>query len=135
MALRIAKDELEQQKKLLRSGDELSCVLSFAQMDLSTHQGWEKLPNDPDLLILDSGAVKLDRRRRKYLAETLRPKWVIHIGHPVRQFADMRRLILDEKYAVRFMRGYDFFPHTMNLESMMVLERKHDGPTTSTSEK
>jgi 23S rRNA (uracil1939-C5)-methyltransferase len=75
-----------------------------------------------DLVILDPARVGLHHKVIKNLLKH-KPNWIFYLScNPVTQAHDV--LLLSEEYSIKFLGGYDFYPHTPHLECLILLKRK-----------
>jgi len=50
------------------------------------------------------------------------PQKIIYLScNPITQARDYS--LLKEKYKIKFLKGYDFYPNTPHMESLLILER------------
>lgn len=73
-------------------------------------------------IIVDPPRAGLHADLVKRLLEVVPPKIVYLSCNPATQARDVK--LLSEKYAVSWAEGYNFFPRTPHIESLLVLERK-----------
>jgi len=86
----------------------------------------ERLPVDAlkaaEVVVLDPPRAGLDRRVVAALLETA-PQRILYLScNPVTQARDI--MMLAEKYQPGTVTGFDFYPGTLHLESLVALERK-----------
>ncbi len=77
---------------------------------------------DLDLLILDPPRAGLCKNVIKNILISLPPKIAYLSCNPITQGRDLNFLM--EKYKIRKVVGFDFYPNTPHMESLVILERK-----------
>ena len=74
-----------------------------------------------DILVLDPPRSGLHKNIINLILSSL-PKKIIYLScNPITQARDYS--LLKEKYKIKFLKGYDFYPNTPHMESLLVLER------------
>ncbi len=99
---------------------ELNDVKNFKALTLAS----EKIPRDvlenTDLLILDPPRTGLHKKLINLILET-KPKNIFYLScNPITQARDFS--FLKQVYSVKKFYGFDFYPHTPHLESLLILE-------------
>ena len=74
-----------------------------------------------DILVLDPPRSGLHKNVINLILNSL-PKKIIYLScNPITQARDYS--LLKEKYKIKFLKGYDFYPNTPHMESLTVLEK------------
>jgi 23S rRNA (uracil1939-C5)-methyltransferase len=99
---------------------ELNDVKNFKTLTLAS----EKIPRDvlenKDLLILDPPRTGLHKKLIKLILET-KPRNIFYLScNPITQARDFS--FLKKVYSVKKFYGFDFYPNTPHLESLLILE-------------
>jgi 23S rRNA (uracil1939-C5)-methyltransferase len=99
---------------------ELNDIKNFKALTLAS----EKIPRDvlenTDLLILDPPRAGLHKKLIKLILET-KPRNIFYLScNPITQARDFG--FLKEVYSIKKIYGFDFYPNTPHLESLIILE-------------
>jgi 23S rRNA (uracil1939-C5)-methyltransferase len=99
---------------------ELNDIKNFKALTLAS----EKIPRDVlenrDLLILDPPRAGLHKKLIKLILET-KPRNIFYLScNPITQARDFG--FLKEVYSIKKFYGFDFYPNTPHLESLLILE-------------
>lgn len=99
---------------------ELNDIKNFKALTLAS----EKIPRDvlenTDLLILDPPRAGLHKKLIKLILET-KPRNIFYLScNPITQARDFG--FLKEVYSIKKIYGFDFYPNTPHLESLLILE-------------
>jgi len=82
----------------------------------------ESFFQDVDVLILDPSRPGLHPKVIKNI-QKYEPHWIIYMScNPITQSEDISKLL--ECYRINFLGGYDFYPQTPHLESLVILNKK-----------
>jgi len=96
--------------------DNYSVVLSPSEKINETYY------EDLDLLIVDPPRAGLHPRVIKNILR-YKPNWIMYLScNPITQLNDLQKLF--EFYSIEFLGGYDFYPQTPHLESLILLKNK-----------
>lgn len=76
---------------------------------------------DTDILVLDPPRSGLHKNVINLILSSLPTKIIYLSCNPITQARDYS--LLKEKYKIKFLKGYDFYPNTPHMESLLVLER------------
>ncbi len=89
--------------------------------NLSAEDSLEKIVQD-SVLIVDPPRAGLHKKVVQKIAE-VKPGQLIYLScNPVTQARDLKEII-DAGYKIKLARGYNFFPKTPHIESLVILER------------
>lgn len=115
---RMAKEniaKLPSSLKLRRTGKNASVV------NLPAEDSLEKIVQNC-VLIVDPPRAGLHKKVVQRIVEA-KPKQLIYLScNPVTQARDLKE-ILEAGYEIKFSRGYNFFPKTPHIESLIILEK------------
>lgn len=88
--------------------------------NLSAEESLEKIVSG-SVLVVDPPRAGLHKKVVQTICE-VRPKQLIYLScNPVTQARDLKDVI-EAGYGIKFVRGYNFFPKTPHIESLVVLE-------------
>ncbi|USN97803.1 MAG: class I SAM-dependent RNA methyltransferase [Candidatus Nomurabacteria bacterium] len=88
---------------------------------LSAEESLEKIVSD-SVLVVDPPRAGLHKKVVQSICE-VKPKQLIYLScSPVTQARDLKEII-EAGYKIKFARGYNFFPKTPHIESLIILEK------------
>jgi 23S rRNA (uracil1939-C5)-methyltransferase len=106
--------------------------LSFAQSHLDTDkvsfhtqpvERWKNRNGSPELIILDPPRTGIPGKALGWLAES-RADMIIYVScNPVTLARDLSKLCGSGGYGIRYISGYDFYPHTSHVEVAAILTK------------
>lgn len=99
----------------------LNGVTNYTAIELSDHKLTNDIFANTDILVVDPPRAGLHQKVTAKVLETL-PKRIIYLScNSVTQARDYS--ILREAYKISKLIGFDFYPNTLHMESLLVLDR------------
>ncbi|MEI7604150.1 MAG: 23S rRNA (uracil(1939)-C(5))-methyltransferase RlmD [bacterium] len=77
-----------------------------------------------DILLIDPPRAGLHQKVINQILESL-PEHIIYMSCNPKTQAENFTLLKD-KYEIKYFKGYNFYPHTPHVESLCILQKKHD---------
>lgn len=116
---------VQESVKLAKENMKLNEITNYeiSQADLNSIEFNEshQLPKH-QVLIVDPPRIGLEKNGVKHILN-LEPKFIVYIScNPITQVQDL--IMLKDKYEVVDIKGFDLFPHTLHMESVVVLVLK-----------
>ncbi len=100
----------------------LNKIDNYTEIQLPDHKLSKDILENTEVLVLDPPRAGLHQKITAMVLETL-PKRIIYLScNPVTQARDYS--LLREKYKMTRLVGFDFYPNTLHMESLLVLESK-----------
>ncbi len=88
--------------------------------NLASEEALEKIAND-SVLVVDPPRAGLHKKVVQTICD-IKPKQLVYLScNPVTQARDLKEVI-EAGYKIKFARGYNFFPRTPHIESLVMLE-------------
>lgn len=92
--------------------------------NLSAEESLEKIVKD-SVLVVDPPRAGLHKKVVQKICE-VKPKQLVYLScNPVTQARDLKEII-ESGYKIEFACGYNFFPRTPHIESLVILEKKYE---------
>ena len=99
---------------------ELNHIENYQELELPDHKITPAHLIGTDVLVLDPPRAGLHPKTIKLILET-KPKKIVYLScNPVTQARDLN--LLNEAYLVTRLIGFDFYPNTLHMESLLILE-------------
>ena len=103
-----------------RINQKLNNIDNYKEIELPDHKLASETLENTDILVLDPPRAGLHQKTVGRILETL-PKRVIYLScNPVTQARDYS--VLREKYKIVKLVGFDFYPNTLHMESLLILD-------------
>jgi len=109
------KESTDEAKNNIRSAQNCQIINTPAEQALQFTEG-------KDVIIVDPPRAGLHKKVVQKITEVMPPKIVYLSCNPSTQARDIK-LILGSGYSIKFAKGYNFFPRTPHIESLLVLEK------------
>jgi 23S rRNA (uracil1939-C5)-methyltransferase len=101
---------------------ELNNITNYTEIDKPDHKITAEDLKDTDVLILDPPRVGVHPKAMKKILEAL-PNRIIYLScNPITQARDFE--LLKENYKAVSLEGFDFYPNTLHMESLLILDKK-----------
>lgn len=98
----------------------ISTVKNASVENLAAEEALERIVQD-SVLIVDPPRAGLHKKVVQRIVET-KPKQLVYLScNPVTQARDLKEIV-EAGYKIKFARGYNFFPRTPHIESLVILE-------------
>jgi len=92
--------------------------------NLSAEESLEKIVTD-SVLVVDPPRAGLHKKVVQTICE-VQPKQLIYLScNPVTQARDLKEIV-ESGYQIKFAKGYNFFPKTPHIESLVILEKEYE---------
>jgi 23S rRNA (uracil1939-C5)-methyltransferase len=100
---------------------QLNNIENFKTLNLPSEKIPKEILERTDLLILDPPRPGIHKKLIKLILETA-PKNIFYLScNPITQARDFN--LLKEKYKIKKLYGFDFYPNTPHLESLLILKK------------
>ncbi len=100
---------------------DLNNIDNYTEIELPDHKLTADILANTDVLVLDPPRSGLHQKVITKILDSL-PKQIVYLScNPVTQARDYS--LLREKYKIRRLVGFDFYPNTLHMESLLILER------------
>lgn len=100
---------------------EMNNIKNFKIINLAAEKLDFEFLKNTNILVLDPPRTGLHKKVINLILSSL-PQKIIYLScNPITQARDYS--LLKEKYKIKFLKGYDFYPNTPHMESLLILER------------